>query len=68
MGKEHCKSFFAHLLRNLFYKQDFGELPSARYPLAWHLTVGLSLSQPDLPPLKRFRCQSVQGCGPVSLS
>lgn len=61
MGKE-CKSFFAHLLRNLFYKQNFGELPSARYPSARGLAFNCGVegpSQPDLLPLEDVQ---VSGC------
>ena len=64
MGKEHCKSFFAHLLRNLFYKQDFGELPSARYPSARGLAFNCGIegpSQPNLPPLEEVQVSECPG-------
>ena len=64
MGKEHCKSFFAHLLRNLFYKQNFGELPSARYPTALGLAFNCGIegpSQPDLPPLEEVQVSECPG-------
>ena len=64
MGKEHCKSFFAHLLRNLFHKQNFGELPSAHYPFAQGLAFNCGVkgpSKPDLPPLEDVQVSACPG-------
>lgn len=47
------------------------KLPSTRYPSARGLAFNCGIEGPSQPVLllwKRFRCQSVQGCGPVSLS